>query len=154
VDVPLALDLELEDGGSNVELGGLWLTEADIRFSRGGFNLQVSEPLREPMENLSLEGMMGGFNAQELGNASPRNLQVDFRIGGMNLDLSGRWMEDSDIFLRWDMGGGKVHLPANVVVVGVDGIEGAGPGGEVPPPTLEFRLSGDMDDMKFTTEDR
>ncbi len=151
-DTQMDLELELEDGGANVELGGLWLRDTSIDFARGGFNVQISEPLREPAESLSIHGSMGGFMASGIGNASPRTFDIDLRMGGMNLDLRGRWERDADIKLRWGMGGGRVQLPPNVLVVGIDGIDGIDglePTGEVSPPTLTFELRGKMDDMKF-----
>ena len=148
-DAPLELDVKLREGGSEIELGGLWLTSADIDFARSGFVLEIDEPLKEPMDSLTLHGMMGGANLEDIGNASPRKLEVDLRMGGMNLDLRGQWMQDSDISITWDMGGANVVLPANVAIQGVEDYEGVAPGGEVPPPTLRFELSGKMDDIHF-----
>ena len=148
-DAPLELDVKLREGGSELDLGGLWLTSADIDFARSGFNLEISEPLKEPMDSLTLHGTMGGANLEGIGNASPRKLDVDLRMGGMNLDLRGQWMQDSDIRIEWNMGGANVVLPANVAIEGVEGHEGVAPGGEVPPPTLRFELSGKMDDINF-----
>ncbi|TDI12833.1 MAG: hypothetical protein E2P04_04755 [Acidobacteria bacterium] len=148
-DAPLALDVKLRQGGSQIELGGLWLTSADIDFARSGFMLEISEPLKEPMDSLTLTGMMGGANLEGIGNASPRKLEVYLRMGGMNLDLRGQWMQDSDISITWDMGGASVVLPANMAIQGVEGYEGVAPGGEVPPPTLRFELDGKMDDIHF-----
>jgi hypothetical protein len=47
------------------------------------------------------------------------------------------------------MGGGRVQLPPNVLIEGVEGIANLEPTGEVSPPTLTFDLQGKMDDMKF-----
>ena len=148
-DAPLALDVKLREGGSEIDLGGLWLTSADIDFARSGVNLKIGEPLKEPMDSMMLRGSMGGFNARGLGNASPRQLDMDLRMGGINLDLRGQWAQDSDIRIEWDMGGASVVLPANVAIEGVEGHAGVAPGGEVPAPTLRFELSGKMDDIKF-----
>ncbi len=148
-DAPLELDVKLRSGGSEIKLGGLWLTSAEIDFAQSGFNLQIDEPLKEPMDSLTLTGMMGGANLEGIGNASPRKLEVDLRMGGMNLDLRGQWMQDSDISITWNMGGARVVLPANMAIQGVEGHEGAAPGGEVPPPTLRFELDGKMDDIEF-----
>ncbi len=153
-DAPLALDVKLREGGSEIELGGLWLTSAEIDFARSGFDLQIDEPLKEPMDSLTLHGMMGGANIEGIGNASPRVLDVDLRMGGMNLDLRGQWMQDADIRIEWDMGGVNVVLPANVAIEGVEDHEGVAPGGEVSPPTLRFELSGKMDDINFETRRR
>jgi len=153
-DVPMALDMTLHEGGSEIDLGGLWLTSLDVDFARGGANFKISEPLKEPVDSMTLQGSMGGFNARSLGNASPRKLDVDFRMGGVNLDLRGQWVQDADIRIKWDMGGVNVVLPANVAIEGVEGHAGAALDSEVPPPSLRFELSGKMDDIKFQTPDR
>lgn len=150
-DAPLELDVTLREGGSEVDLSGLWLTSLDFDFARGGVNLQISEPLKEPMDRMTLHGSMGGFNAQGIGNASPRELTVDFRMGGINLDLRGQWMQDADIRIKWNMGGVNVILPPDLAIEGVEGHAGAAPGSEVPLPTLRFELSGKMDNIEFET---
>ena len=147
-DVLLDLQLSISEGGSEVELGGLWLRSAELEFERGGLNLDVREPTREPVERFSIRGSMGGFNAGGIGNASPRHLEVDFRMGGMNLDLRGAWVEDSEIIIRQRMGGGRVQLPRNVVIEGLPDHHGVTPEGEVMPPTLRIDAP-QTDDLKF-----
>jgi hypothetical protein len=153
-DAPLALEVKMREGGSQIDLGGLWLTSAEIDFARSGFDFDVSEPLKEPMDSLTLNGSMGGANLEGIGNASPRKLDVNLRMGGMNLDLRGQWMQDSDIRIEWNMAGANVVLPPNATIEGVEGHTGAAPGGEVPLPTLRFELSGKMDDIQFQTPRR
>ncbi len=151
LDVPLELELELAQGGCEMELGGLWITSADIAFSQGGFAMGIDEPLRAPMDSLSIRGSMGGFAASRLGHASPRRLEVDYRMGGMDLDLRGEWRVDSEITLRMSQGGGNVRLPKNVRIVGLD--EGrVGPPAvveEVPRPTLTFTVSSTQGELEF-----
>jgi len=110
-NVPIALELRVEEGASEIELGGLWLTEADITASKGGFSLEISEPLREPLESLSLRGSMGGLDAEGIGNASPRHLDVAWRMGGANVELGGAWSRDCDASVSIDMGGMSLVVP-------------------------------------------
>jgi len=150
-DIPIALEVSVEKGGFEAELGGLWITETDIRYAMGGFSLDVSEPLREPMESLTIHGKMGGFEAGRLGNASPRVLTVECQMGGADVDLRGDWLRDCDISLAVRMGGMAVIVPDEVEVEGV-------PGGEEPelrradrelsPPLLRFSLSQSMGEIE------
>lgn len=149
VDVPLSLDLRVGEGGSLVDFGGLWLTSADLDFAKGGVELRVSEPMRVPMERLSIRGSMGGFEVSSLGNASPRRLTVDYSMGGMDLDLRGQWVQDSEIVIRCSMGGGVVRLPRDVVIEGLDAPFNIQPDSEVPPPTLRFSVSSSMGEVEF-----
>jgi hypothetical protein len=102
------------------------------------------------MEELRIRGSMGGVSTSSLGNASPRKLDVDLRMGGLQLDLHGRWVQDADITLKWDMGGLVVELPRDAAIEGLD-VEGRSPdtGGEVPLPTLTFTTDGDMDNLEI-----
>ena len=94
------------------------------------------------MEKLSIFGSMGGFAAGELGNASPRELEIDYRMGGAELDLRGDWVNDSQISIRTSQAGAALRLPRNAAIVGLEG-HGAGArgDGEIPRPTLTFSMS-------------
>jgi hypothetical protein len=143
-DTPLNLDLDVSQGGAEIELGGLWLTSADLNLDKGGCKLDISEPLHAPMERLQVRGSMGGLAATGLGNASPRRLEVDFSMGGMSLDLGGRWVRDSDVTIRTRMSGAAVQLPRDVNVVGLDRERfDLRERPEVPRPTLRFSVTTD-----------
>jgi hypothetical protein len=138
-DQPLNLDFVMSMGGSQVELGGLWLKSADFNSEMGGIELSVDQPLRAPMERMTFSGSMGGIAISSLGNASPRSLDVDFKMGGLVLDLRGRWLQDSDITIEGRMGGGVVQLPRDVLIEGLDaGRIESGESPEIKPPTLRF----------------
>ena len=112
--------------------------------------LSIEEPVREPMQRLSIHGSMGGLVAKRLGNASPRELDVDVRMGGIDLDLRGQWMRDADVSIAIGMGGGAVRLPKDARIVGLPGeriVVQRDP--EIQPPTLTFSVSGDPDSLKF-----
>lgn len=140
-DTPIRLRVLLEEGGAESELGGLWITDADIRYNKGGFVLNFDEPLKQPMEAMRVRGKMGGFEMTGLGHASPAILDIDCRMGGGDVDLRGDWVTDSDIRLNCTFGGMGVRLPKNVV------IEDAPPGADVlktpeetpGAPVLRFR---------------
>jgi len=149
-DVPLDLQVEASRGGTDAELGGLWLRSADLRFSMGGAQLDFSEPTRQPMEHLGIRVEMGGGSFESLGNASPGTLEVDHSMGGMNLDLRGRWARDATIRIASSMGGGALILPRDVDIVGLEGRsrEPAGDGG-AHVPTLTFSVDSQMGDLRI-----
>jgi hypothetical protein len=150
-DQPLALEVRGSQGGSILELGGLWLTSLEVDFAMGGLILGVEDPLREPLDSMVLHGEMGGLVATGLGNASPRRLVVDYRMGGMELDLRGRWLTDSDIDIDLRMGGGSVTLPRGVLIEGVpSGISTPTAGPEIKPPTLRFTTNTVQGGLEFS----
>jgi len=151
VDVPMDLDLVLSRGGADVNLAGLWLTNAKIDVDKGGLQLKVREPLRAPMDHLSITTRMGGVQLVDLGNASPRRLEVNCHMGGAEIGLRGQWTRDAEITLESSMGGALVYLPDQVII---EGLASAGfdrrPQREIPPPTLRFIIdAGNMSDFDF-----
>jgi hypothetical protein len=66
-DVALDLELKVKSGGGEVELGGLWLTSADLTLDKGGLALEISEPLQAPMERMDIKAQMGGGALGSLG---------------------------------------------------------------------------------------
>jgi hypothetical protein len=152
VDVPIELVIDSQEGGFEAELGGLWLTSADIKFAKGGFDLAISDPLREPMSSLRITGGMGGFNAEGLGNASPRTLLVRASMGGAALDLNGRWLNDCDADLSIKMGGMAVVVPRDMVVEGaeVGGGELRTADREVPLPVLRLKVAQSMGEVDIS----
>jgi hypothetical protein len=150
-DYPLALEVAVEEGGFEAELGGLWITEADLHYAKGGFELKVSEPLREPMERLVIHGRMGGIDAAGLGNASPRTLTVGCTMGGADLDLRGAWVRDCDIGLAVTMGGVSVEVPRDVIVAGIEesGLSRRREEGEASLPVLRFATAAKMGEIEI-----
>jgi hypothetical protein len=115
-DSPMALALNLHQGGAEIELGGLWLTEARFEINQGGIDLSVNEPLREPLDYLGLRSRMGGVNASRLGNTSPRFLDIACQMGGADIDLRGAWRGDCHGRFTVRMGGISLSTPADLAV--------------------------------------
>lgn len=116
-DLPVELNVLVKDGGLVADLGGLWLTDVDLRFNKGGIMLDVSEPLREPLHNLTIRGRMGGGEISHVGNASPRVLEFSCSMGGAELDLGGDWRNDCDARVKVRMGGMDLLVPDNIELV-------------------------------------
>jgi hypothetical protein len=149
-DTPIGLDMKLRQGGGAAQLGGLWLTTANIDVSQGGFELDIDSPLHAPLERMSITSEMGGFAASSIGNASPRILEVDHRMGGLMLDLSGAWAQDADITLASSMAGGLVMLPKGVQLIGVPGGSfGSATSPEIDLPKLTFSVTSEMGELEF-----
>jgi len=150
-DVPLALEADVAMGGAEMELGGLWLTSADLHGNKGGFSLAFSRPLREPMERMALSGSMGGLELVRAGNASPRSLDIDWRMGGGDIDLKGDWRNDCHAVFSIRMGGMSVTLPQDIEVDGAASSTPsiAAPDRESPLPVLHLSKHAKMGEIEF-----
>jgi hypothetical protein len=145
LDAPMAVDLRLTQSSGLVDFGGLWLTEVDVDFKQGGLEVVFSEPVVTPLQRFNINGVMGGISVGLLGNASPRNVVVEQRMGGFDLDLRGAWQESSEIALSVNMGGGGIRLPEKGVAT--DGLEafGVNPANEgAGVPVLRFSTEARM----------
>ena len=152
-DVPIALEVHVQQGGGEVDLGGMWLTEGQIDVSKGGFSLQISEPLVEPLDRLVITGSMGGLDVSGVGNASPRTFDVSWRMGGANIDLGGEWLRDCDVNLDVSMGGMSVTVPRDLILEDAALAEGQlqAPPRETSAPVLRLRKTfkrGEIDVMR------
>jgi hypothetical protein len=148
-DAPFALEVDVSQGGGEIELGGLRLTSAELETSQGGVKLAVSSPVQAPLERFAITASMGGIETVTLGNASPRALSLEASMGGVELDLRGRWITDSTIVLSTRMGGMQVVLPDDVNVAGVEGRIPDGRPAELPLPTLTFETRAEMGEIEF-----
>jgi len=119
-DLPVELNVLVKEGGCEADLGGLWLTDVDLRYDKGGFAISLDEPLREPLHSLVINGRMGGGEIMDLGNASPARLDVSCTMGGMSLDLAGAWRNDCDARFKLAMGGMEIAVPDNLELEDAD----------------------------------
>lgn len=118
-DLPFALELGVLQGGGTVDLGGLWLTTVELTTQQGGLDLAVSRPLVEPLQRFESSGSMSGLQLASLGNASPKRMEITQRMGGLDLDLGGRWQQDADIDISLETAGGVLRMPDDVVITGL-----------------------------------
>ena len=116
-EVPIEFVADISKGGFEGDLGGLWLTTADVQVHQGGFALEISEPMKEPMTSFRVQSEMGGFEAEGLGNASPKELIVTCSMGGADIGLGGAWKNDCDVNLSVKMGGMGVRIPRHIKVL-------------------------------------
>jgi hypothetical protein len=149
-DVPYDLEIDVMQGGAEVELGGLWLTNVDIRFLQGGGAVEISEPLQRPVESMDIQFSQGGGVFEGVANASPRTLDVAFSMGGGYLDLRGPWQRGAEITIDQSMGGVSVQLPRNVVLRGIGRFDTEEPAeGGKDLPVLRFSTSSHYGELEF-----
>ena len=149
-DVLYDLEIDVMQGGAEMKLGGLWLSDVDIRFLQGGGAVEFGEPLQQPAESLAIQFTQGGGAIEGIGNASPGELDVSFSMGGGYIDLRGPWQQDAEISIDQSMGGVSLQLPSNVVLRGIgryDTEEAAEGGEEVP--VLRFSTSSHYGELEI-----
>ena len=112
-DVPLSLEAGLSNSETRLELGGLWLLDADLALRAGRYDVAFAEPLREPLEHLDVLAPISEIELAGLGNASPRHLRVEKKLGPARIDLGGRWSRDAVIELDCGLGSCELIGPGS-----------------------------------------
>ena len=90
---------------------------------------------------MTIEGRQGGLLLSTFGHAGPRKLDIDFRMGGAQLDLRGGWAEDAAIDLDIGLSDVVLRLPRNANVEGVETGERAVGAQDEIAPTLSFAIA-------------
>lgn len=149
-DIQVQLDTRISAAGGKMELGGLWLKDSRFVLNKAGIELSVSEPLKESIGRMDIDLSMAGGSFENLGNASPTELNFNIRMAGGVLDLRGEWLQDSDIVIHARRAGAEVILPRDILVEGIDSQPLVAPsvdGGQ--PLTLRIQSDAKADEIKF-----
>ena len=111
---PLALGGKVGPGGSDLELGGLSITQVALELGAGEHSLSFEEPTSEPLELVQLAAFMGSLRVSGLGNASPEKIRLTSRAGETHIDLRGAWRGNGDVGIRCGVGECQVRVPDDV----------------------------------------
>ena len=153
---PLFVTGEVKMGRAELDFGGLTLLGVDLETGMGEILIDVSEPTGTSAEYFRVSGRMGALNIDRLGNASPREVDVDFRMGEASVELDGAWLVDSNVEMRCRMGECSARVPDNVFVdvranATMGGRDVRLPDQDLVPegaPTLTLKMSGSMGEVK------
>lgn len=108
---PIDVVGEVGIGEFTADLGGLWIRSVDLELGAGDHRLRFDEPTQEAMESFSLDGSIGEIRVEDLGNASPRHVQLKQGIGELRLGLTGAWRNDSQMKAAFSIGEMRLVRP-------------------------------------------
>jgi len=113
---PTALGLRVSKGESRIELGGLTLTELNVRMAMGDHRVQFSEPVAGTIPSAVLQASMGDIRMLGLGNAHAEILGINASMGDMRVDFGGQWPDafQTQATMRFKMGEVRIGVPAGV----------------------------------------
>lgn len=114
--VPMSLEFELGAVEATFDLGGLSLTDLDIRTGASASSLDVSEPNPETMRRARLQVGAAEFSARRLGNLNADHLEVGAGVGDVTLDFSGRWQRDLQVEVQMGVGSLQLRFPEGMGV--------------------------------------
>ena len=158
-EVPIDLRLRLRMGETRTDLGGLFLTDLDADLTMGEHRLDFSEPLAGRPHHIRVSGGMGEIRLERFGNAGPRELDVEGRMGSLTVDLGGDWPAGAvaDVRLDGSMGEFRLDVPNDVRIApdsnasnvfGATSQPAADNGASADAPLVRLQLSNSMGETR------
>jgi hypothetical protein len=115
-EVPMELALEFGAGRANMDLGGLSLTDLEVKTGATEASIDVSRPNPTVMERAKLEVGAAEFTARRLGNLNARRIEVNAGVGDITIDLTGDWRLDGRVQINMGLGSLQLRLPEGLGV--------------------------------------
>lgn len=115
-NVPMMLGLELGALRADLDLGGLSMTELDLRTGASEIRLDVSSPNRIPMSRASFEVGAADFEARNLGHLDAEEIEVSAGVGAVTLEFDGAWRRNADVRVDLRLGSLELRFPRGLGV--------------------------------------
>lgn len=110
-DVPMDLDLEFGAVWADIDLGGLALTDLDLRTGASESRMDVSIPNPVRLRKATFEIGAADFTAHHLGNLNADRIEVSTGVGEIQLHLTGEWRRDSEVSVKMGLGSLELRVP-------------------------------------------
>lgn len=114
--VPMALDIDLGAAKGRLDLGGLRLTDADIRTGAADVEIEWDEPNPELLDLLSVDAGASSLKIHKLGNAHFDQMNFNGGAGNFELDFSGDWQESARASIKAGLSNLTLTVPSDVGV--------------------------------------
>lgn len=119
-DVHIQLDGRVRRAFGTFELGGMSVETLKLRVDGGAAVVSVLQPTAMPLESFDAFCDKGSLKISGLGNADPKEVEIDQHLGELDLDLRGSWRRDADVHIGAYLAAGRVWLPENMDIRGSD----------------------------------
>ncbi|TXG79756.1 MAG: hypothetical protein E6R14_10435 [Thermomicrobiales bacterium] len=106
----LSMDLGASDQ-TQVDLGGIPITDTDIKIGAGQAKFDFSLPNPHEMDSFTFRGGAAELSLVGLGNSGARRIDLDGGAASMTVDFGGRLMRDLDAGIRTGMASTEVIVP-------------------------------------------
>lgn len=111
-DIPLALELTLGLGDSNIDLSRVTLTDLNLQSGAGKVNMRVGQ---QEMDRVRVRAGLGDTNVSFAGG-NIGDVEFEAGAGSVVVDLAGAWQSNLDATIRGGLGSIDLTVPGNVGV--------------------------------------
>jgi hypothetical protein len=110
--IRLALEMDLGEGESVVDLGGLRLEGLHLKAGAGDTRVIFSQPNAGQADKILIEGTVGDVGVDLLGNAHAAVTVVRGGVGGVEVDMTGDWRRSASVEVDASVGNVLLKLPS------------------------------------------
>ena len=114
--VPMELELDFGAVRADLDLGGLSLTDLQLRTGASESRVDVSEPNPLELGRAKLEVGAADFSARRLANLNAKVIEVSAGVGEVTLDLTGEWRRDARLDVHMGLGSLQLVFPEGLGV--------------------------------------
>jgi hypothetical protein len=109
---PFAISMDLgASDQTQVDLGGIPLTETDIKIGAGQAKFDFSTPNPHEMHGFTLKTGAAELALAGLGNSGARKIDIDGGAASVTVDFGGRLARDLDASIRTGMASTEIVVP-------------------------------------------
>lgn len=106
----LSMDLGASDQ-TQVDLGGLPITELDIKLGAGQAKFDCSRPNPQELNTWALKAGAAELSISRLGNTNARKVEIDGGAASVTIDFGGALRRDMDAAIRIGMASAEIIVP-------------------------------------------
>jgi hypothetical protein len=110
-DVPLALYATLGASDATIDLGGMMLTDLEVRSTATHATVDFSRPTRGSCKSATFTVGAAEVDVRHLAQAGCESLRVDGGVGGVTLRFDGDWRRDLSLVVDLALGELTLQLP-------------------------------------------
>jgi hypothetical protein len=114
--VDLSLDLNLGAAEAQMELGGLRVSNLDLRTGASRTSVTFSRPNATRCRHAGFSAGAAEVSVAGLGNSRCDEIEFEGGVGSVTLDFAGAWSSSSNVKVTMAMGGLTLRLPRSVGV--------------------------------------
>ena len=112
--VPIRLALELGATRADIQLGGMRLTDLELRAGASEVRLDVDAPNQESLAEFDLDVGAADITLRRAGNLRAAHVRINVGAGSLDYDLDGVWDREIELSANVAVGTLKLRVPTDV----------------------------------------